>query len=214
VFTASQASPYGSATGKSYPTALLDLDGNERAAIYLRNSELNKIHLLLVQLQRRDMAPELRRAVERACHQAIERYATRSLSRIRRMKLALDAAQPAAQKLEPKGQAGLDGLQTRRNKARAASWSTDERAYREAIAALERLASYRPGRPAVSSELAPKHMIGEPNTIHQLQNYVVSLAPGGLHIDANGDLDESRSFRRVDYFDLLTGYSAELIGSC
>src|ERR1044071_5190596 len=34
-----------------YPTALLDFDGNERAAIHLRNSDLNVLHILLQQLK-------------------------------------------------------------------------------------------------------------------------------------------------------------------
>ena len=36
----------------AYPTALLDFDGNERASIHLRDSDLNLLHVLLKQLQR------------------------------------------------------------------------------------------------------------------------------------------------------------------
>ena len=36
----------------TYPTAMLDFDGNERASVHLRDSDLNLLHILLQQLQR------------------------------------------------------------------------------------------------------------------------------------------------------------------
>ena len=36
----------------AYPTAMLDFDGNERASLHLRDSDLNMLHILLQQLQR------------------------------------------------------------------------------------------------------------------------------------------------------------------
>ena len=36
----------------TYPTAMLDFDGNERASVHLRDSDLNVLHILLQQLQR------------------------------------------------------------------------------------------------------------------------------------------------------------------
>jgi hypothetical protein len=36
----------------TYPTAMLDFDGNERASLHLRDSDLNMLHILLQQLQR------------------------------------------------------------------------------------------------------------------------------------------------------------------
>src|ERR1043165_8850275 len=35
----------------TYPTAMLDFDGNERASVHLRDSDLNQLHILLQQLQ-------------------------------------------------------------------------------------------------------------------------------------------------------------------
>jgi hypothetical protein len=46
VTTASQESAYLKGQSSNYPTALIDLDGNERASIYLRNSDLNVLHIL------------------------------------------------------------------------------------------------------------------------------------------------------------------------
>ena len=46
----------------SYPTALLDFDGNERAAIHLRNSDLNVLQILLQCLRNSDLAANVRTA--------------------------------------------------------------------------------------------------------------------------------------------------------
>src|SRR6185503_3226796 len=46
-----------------YPTAMLDFDGNERASLQLRNSDLNKLQMLLQQLQRSDLDKTVRTAV-------------------------------------------------------------------------------------------------------------------------------------------------------
>ena len=204
VFTASEASPYGSASPKEYPTALLDLDGNERAAIYLRNSELNVIHLLQRELERKDLQPRLRKAAEDAYHRAIQRYSARSTPRIERITRDLDALRASIAELNTKLENSEKSVQTRRMKAHADSWRSDERAYREAISAIEGLTSSAAHSAGTRPALVPERMIGEPNTIHQMQNYVVSLAPGGLYLLPDGTLDETRSFRRLNYFDLLT----------
>jgi hypothetical protein len=41
---------------------MLDFDGNERASIQLRDSDLNKLQILLLQLQRKDLNPNIRTA--------------------------------------------------------------------------------------------------------------------------------------------------------
>src|ERR671928_673031 len=50
----------------TYPTALLDFDGNERASLHLRDSDVNMLHILLQELQRGGLSVEARRA---ATHQ-------------------------------------------------------------------------------------------------------------------------------------------------
>src|SRR5688572_7368020 len=47
----------------TYPTAMLDFDGNERASIHFRDSDLNLIHILLQQLQRGKLSTDVRKAV-------------------------------------------------------------------------------------------------------------------------------------------------------
>ena len=52
ITTTTDDSFYLKGQSTSYPTVLLDFDGNERAAIHLRNSDLNLLHILFQQLQR------------------------------------------------------------------------------------------------------------------------------------------------------------------
>jgi hypothetical protein len=45
--------------------------------------------------------------------------------------------------------------------------------------------------------------MGEQNSVFDLQSYVVGLSPNGLALNPDQSLDLEKSFRRVDYFDLL-----------
>ncbi|HEX2271169.1 MAG TPA: alkaline phosphatase family protein, partial [Pyrinomonadaceae bacterium] len=56
-----------------YPTAMLDFDGNERASVHLRDSDLNLLHILLQQLQRNDLRSDVRRAATNAFFATIDR---------------------------------------------------------------------------------------------------------------------------------------------
>ena len=60
VITPSEESLYLKGAANEYPTALLDLDGNERASVYLRNSDLNALHILLEELGHSDLHPSAR----------------------------------------------------------------------------------------------------------------------------------------------------------
>ncbi|HEY7304376.1 MAG TPA: alkaline phosphatase family protein, partial [Bryobacteraceae bacterium] len=62
IITPSTASFYLKGEASRYPTAWIDIDGNERAAVHLRNSDLNKIHILLLELARADLPAHTRRA--------------------------------------------------------------------------------------------------------------------------------------------------------
>ena len=62
----------------TYPTAMLDFDGNERASLHLRDSDLNMLHILLQQLQRGKLPEETRKS----CHQRVLR---RDRSQTRRL---------------------------------------------------------------------------------------------------------------------------------
>jgi hypothetical protein len=90
-------------------------------------------------------------------------------------------------------------------------WQSEQRTYGEYALTLQDLLSLRsegfsPSRIKISSVI-PKSSMGERNTIHQLQNYVVGLAPDGFVLHSDGSLDAEKSFVRIDYFSLLHGVS-------
>src|SRR5581483_6558361 len=197
-----------------YPTALLDLDGNERASLHLRDSDLNLLHILWQQLGRTDLAPPLRRAAIEAFFATVERRRAqwgRTRDELQAELEALRRVIAGRQKFrqsQPKQRSDLDA---RREIARLNIWREEERAYSCYLRTLTRLLALRrkgfdPTRVKINEVIAPRAM-GEANTIHQLQNYVVGLAPAGLALDSNGGLDLSRSFQRIDYFALLRSIS-------
>ena len=53
-------------------------------------------------------------------------------------------------------------------------------------------------------ELIPKKALGELNSVHDLQHYVIGPGPGGVVAGANGSIDWEKSFRTVDYFSALS----------
>src|ERR1051325_882705 len=73
ITTAASQSYYLKDQSAEYPTALLDFDGNERAGLHLRNTNLNVIQILFQQLQRRDLSAQVRAAATDAFFAAIDR---------------------------------------------------------------------------------------------------------------------------------------------
>jgi hypothetical protein len=72
ITTTTPDSYYLKGQSSAYPTALLDFDGNERASIHLRDSDLNVLHILLQQLQRKDLSPALERAITDAFFKTLD----------------------------------------------------------------------------------------------------------------------------------------------
>ena len=220
IYTTSQESFYLKGQSTDYPTALVDFDGNERATIHLRDSDLNILHILLQQLRRKDLPAAERRAATDAFFQTIERRRAgwqKLLDELREELAALRRRierQRAVWEAQPKKwtkedmDAGRD-QDARRVFAQLDSWQGDEREYGEYARTLANLLSLRPETfaPAklVVPELIAKGAMGGQNTIHQLQNYVAGLAPGGVVLDGRGALDWQKSFVRVDYLRLLRG---------
>src|SRR4029077_10548309 len=56
-----------------YPTALVDFDGNERSSIHLRDSDLNVLHLLLLELKKSETKGAVREAAADAVLSVIDR---------------------------------------------------------------------------------------------------------------------------------------------
>lgn len=182
-----------------YPTAFMDLDGNERASLYLRNSDINAIHILLKQ-PRKPAAPEILRII--GAHRG--EWA--------RTAAQLDEELPALMRAARRLRVSLSQRPKHLTREQYAAGVLDEwvrkKAYVETIERQHReYAGYRrwlgvvlaaePSQIASgkvkTAALVPKGILFDRNSIFQLQNYVVNAAgmPG--------------RFERLDYFELLAG---------
>ena len=206
----------------TYPTAMLDFDGNERASVHLRDSDLNLLHILLLQMQRRDLPAALSKATADAFFNVIERRRGEWQQNLKKLKLEMTALNKAVEEqrklweAQPKKfskeqqNAGLDDA-AKRIYVQLDRWQNDQKEYGEYITALENLLhisaeAFSPSQIKIPAVI-PKMSMGERNSIHQLQNYVVGVAPGGLVLNSDGSLNMDRSFVRIDYFALLHGIS-------
>ncbi len=220
IHTTTDESFYLKGQSTIYPTALLDFDGNERASIHLRDADLNRLHILLLQLRRKDLSAPLRRAATEAFFQTLDRRRAEwratleglreelgALRRLSEKQRAAVASQPKNWTKEDRD-AGRD-KDALRESARLNNWAREEReyeAYAQTLAnllALER-GKFSASKVRVEDLIAPGSM-GDRNGLHALQNYVVGPAPAGLALAPDGSLDDARSFTRVDYFKLLSG---------
>ncbi len=218
VVTPSNASFYLAGEADHYPTAWLDLDGNERASLHLRNSDLNKIHILLLQLAKPDLPKNVRRAAADFLAETIDRHrsawtttADELQQEMTALQKAIDerkknvAAQPKQWTAEQRD-AGEDKAARRLNDELLA-WERERAEYSDYLAHLRGLLSLRPSadRPFQQkiSAFVPQLSLGDNNTVHDLQDYVVGLSARGLVPGADGKLDEEQSFRHVNYFSLF-----------
>jgi hypothetical protein len=218
ITTTTPESYYLKGRSTDYPTALLDFDGNERASIHLRDSDLNILHILLQQLRRKDLAQPVRAALANAFFSTLDRRREgweRELSQLNEELGALHTViekQRVIVAAQPKKwtradtDAGRD-KEAIRQFARLDSSMGDEREYQKYAITLKNLLalrreSFEPDRIRIEDVIA-KGAMGDHNSIYELQNYVVGLAPGGPVLAADGSLDMQRSFTRIDYFALL-----------
>jgi hypothetical protein len=218
VTSASKDSPYLAAQSGEYPTVILDLDGNERANVALRNNSLNIAHILLLELIKNQIRGAERKAAIDALFETLGRERATWKSNIdglsedlRALRLRIKADEQRARELKHlTHQQVVQGLQTERWRIqnRVGEAKQDERAYLQYIATMTRLlaldpADFDPGKFKIE-DLIPRKSMGELNSIHDLQHYVIGPAPGGLVAAADGSLDWEKSFRTVDYFSALT----------
>jgi Type I phosphodiesterase / nucleotide pyrophosphatase len=206
----------------TYPTAMLDFDGNERASVHLRDSDLNTLHILLQQLQRGGVSAEIRKALYNEFFTVIDRRRTEwqnNLKALRSELGALDRAIVEQRKLwqaQPKKfskeqqDAGLDDA-AKRIYVQLDRWQTEQREYGEYAQTLQNLVSlsseaFNPSKVKIS-DVIPKTSMGQRNTIYQLQNYVVGVGPDGFVVNSDGSLNVEKSFVRIDYFSMLQGLS-------
>jgi predicted AlkP superfamily pyrophosphatase or phosphodiesterase len=209
VITPSEESLYLKGDANQYPTALLDLDGNERASVYLRNSDFNALHILLGTLSRSGLQPAARAGLIETIFQIIERNrsAWRKTLRGLREELAALHIRIEQERIQVEHQPknwtpaqrdlGLDKA-ARRLSVQMSFQRDQERGYLEYTSALDKLLALSPAdfdkRSPAPDELIPKRTMGDANTIHDLQNYVIGPAPGG-------------GFLTLNYFAVLAGLS-------
>ncbi len=206
----------------TYPTAMLDFDGNERASVHLRDSDLNLLHILLQQLQRSDLSIDVRKAATNEFFAVIDRRRDewdKELKELQRELAALDKAILEQRKLweaQPKKfskeqqDVGLDDA-AKRVYVKLDRWQHERREYGEYALALEKLTSlsseaFSPSKIKIA-DLIPKMSMGNRNTIYQLQNYVVGLGRDGFVLNADGTLNVEKSFVQIDYFSMLQSVS-------
>ena len=202
----------------AYPTAMLDFDGNERASVHLRDSDLNQLQILLEQLQRKDLSVEQQKAAENEFFAVIERRRSdwdKDLKQLQAELGALDDAIVEQRKLwqaQPKKftkeqqDAGLDDA-SKRIYVQLDRWQTEQKEYTEYARTLKNLLSlsseaFSPSKVQMI-DVIPRMAMGDRNTIYELQNYVAGLGPNGLIVNPDGTLNTQQSFVRIDYFLLL-----------
>ena len=208
VISPSPAATYLAGESAHYPTAVLDLDGNERASIGLRNNSLNLVQILLDQLMHKRLPGHVRHAALEALFETLDRVRpvwqrkldelAADLEVLRTRMVELVAAQTRHE--------GLDQA-ARRKARRLENWKEEEHSYAVYAATMRRLLSldpsdFDPGK-FKTEELIPRKSLCEPNSIRDLQHYVTGLSESGLATNPNGSLDMERSFRYVDYFSGL-----------
>ncbi len=220
ITTTTRDSYYLKNQSNDYPTAMLDFDGNERASIHLRDADLNLLHILLQQLQRSDLSFRLRSALNDEFFATIERrrsgwqYNVDQISeeltalqrRIDRQK-TLCTEQP--KKFTPEELKQGRDEDAKRTCAWFDIWLGQMQSYTAYVQTLRNLLGLRkdtfvPASVKIADLIAPRAM-GDSNSLYELQNYIVGVAPAGLVLKADGSLDMEKSFVRVDYFSLLQG---------
>jgi len=218
VVTPSEDSLYLKGAANQYPTALLDLDGNERASIYLRDSDLNLLQILLEEIDRAGIDAAARRAGIQAFFKILDRHRGAWQSTVDELGAELEALSRLieAQRIQIEAQpkkwtaaqrdAALDKAARRMN-VELEAWREEQREYAEYAHALSKLLALRPAdldRRLNAVNLIPKHAMGDFNTVFDVENYAVGPGAGGLALANDGSLDFARSFEHVNYMSLLT----------
>ncbi len=218
VVTPSKASRYLDGKSSEYPTVWLDLDGNERASVQMRNSDLNRIQILLQQLSRKDLDPGMRSAAAVCLQQTIDRHREQWTHTVTDLTEEIAAIKKAiAQRKQEVG--GIpkkwtlaqhdkgDDKAARRLNRDLSWWEREAASYQEFIQSSRRLLDLHPDKAkrfrGSIADLIPPRELGSKNEIYDLQNYVVGMKNGGLVMESSGALDEKRSFETINYFPRL-----------
>ena len=197
VITPGAGSSYLKDQEQQYPTAAFDFDGNERAAVQLRNNTLNLLHLLLTQMNQSYMGPQARKACVKSLFEVLDTHRDEWRRSIAELKEEL----PALHRAILRQSGNLAAL--------VQKWQQEERAYDDYAKVLSKLVALQPDRfdPAQIQipDLIPKRSLGEANSLYDLQNYLGGIAPQGLVTIPTDPsrIDLERGLRRIDYFRAL-----------
>ena len=218
VVTSSSESLYLKGEADDYPTVLLDPDGNERASVYLRNSAFNTLHILLQEINHPGTGAPVRRAAVAGFLKVVDQHRAQWQNKLDQLNQELDALHRAIEQRtvlvqsQPKKwtqQQVSEGLdkQARRLGVELESWREQERLYGVYMRALSKLLALEPHdferKKFAAEELLPRRVMGDPNSVQELEDYVAGPAAGGLVLASDGSLDFTRSFERIDYPPLL-----------
>jgi Type I phosphodiesterase / nucleotide pyrophosphatase len=219
VVTPSPESSYLASSGEQYPTVMLDLDGNERASIGLRNNTLNRLHVLLDQLIRKKVNGLVRAAALTAFFETLDAVREEWAEDLEGLKGELaelneriDLQQQKVSSLPKtwtKDQIarGMD-REARREARRLDLWRDDLTQYSQYVATVNRLLDltrdrFDPGKFKIS-DLIPPFSFGPANSLWDVQHYVTDVGSDGLVLDSRDQLDWERSFRTTNYVPALT----------
>ena len=220
ITTITSQSYYLKKQSAEYPTALLDFDGNERSGLHLRNNDLNLLHILLQQMQRKDLSPKLRQAATDAFFKALERDKSHWQDELDQLDQEVGALGRASEKQralcasQPKKFTVSDQEMGRDDNARricvlAREWTAQAKAYGAYVATMRNLLGLRPDHfdpfKLKIADLIPADSMGDRNSIYDLQNYIVGPGRDGLILKDNGSLDLERSLVRINYLTLIHG---------
>jgi hypothetical protein len=204
----SDSSPYGPAVPfgeKGYVTAFTANNGNPRFDAYFRNSDLNRLHLLLLEARRlgRDSeALEVLYPVFLEAHREVRSWLEPEITR----------SETAAEAFEARVRQ-LAGLKDPRSEDEVRRLQQEVEAYRKTAAKLRKLSALPTSRDEwlswagsrfKISELIPKGYWGPPNNLKQLRHYVV-----GWETPPNARWQEGvPTFQTLDYLNLFPGVEA------
>ena len=191
VVTPSENSPYLKGQADDYPTVLLDPDGNERASVYLRNSDLNALQILLREINQPGVEPARHHAAIAEFFQIVDRHRAEWATTFRELSEELAALRAAMEKRRVELQSqprkwsreqrdtGQDKA-ARRLSVELDAWREQEHDYSAYLRSLAMLLDLEPAefdrRHLTAGDLIPKRVMGDANSVYDLQNYIVGPA--------------------------------------
>jgi hypothetical protein len=213
----SDYSPYGKKRNPrsgedEYVTAFIDNFGNARAEVHLRNNDLNRLHLILLELQKPPAPPERLARLRTLFQQTLQQTRQWLEPDLERFEDYHEGAKDLAKRLAEKAD----------NYSQDSAWRLRTEAERDEpqLRALRDLLSlqFEPGRgglwfdevfskPFRVTDFIPKKYLGRANTIGQLSHYTIGLDENLNWVETTVDPRDHPT--PMNYFDILSNYEAD-----